>query len=203
MSFVLEDGRNLLLRSPERFDVIATQVNSAWFAGAGNLYSREFYEIVRRKLTPDGVFEQWVPLHHVAPEDVASAIATLSSVFPHVALWRLSDQGYLLASPAPLALDAAALERIGREPKLTQHLSALEAFDGRPLSEIARFLFLDEAASRRVSEEASRRGISIATDSDRRIEYAAARAAVGSSGRTPEIVEGLRVMAGVTPSQPR
>ena len=201
VSFVLEDGRNLLLRSPGSFDVIATQVNSAWFAGAGSLYSREFYEIARRKMTPDGVFEQWVPLHHVAPEDVASAIATLSAVFPHVALWRLSDQGYLLASPAPLQLDAAALERLGRDPGMTKHLSALEAFDGRPLSEIARFLLLDEAAARRVSEEAGRRGIPIATDASRRMEYAAARAAVGASARTPEILEGLRVMAEAAPSQ--
>ncbi len=201
VSFVLEDGRNLLLRSPERFDVIATQVNSAWFSGAGSLYSREFYEVVRRRLTPDGVFEQWVPLHHVAPEDVASSIATLSAVFPHVALWRLSDQGYLLASPAKLSLDAAALESLGRDPQMAKHLSALEAFDSRPLSDIARLLLLDEGAARRVSEEAARRGIPIATDSNRRIEYAAARAAVGASSRTPEILEGLRLMAGAAPTQ--
>lgn len=195
VAILLEDGRNLLQRSPETFAVIATQVNSAWFAGAGSLYSQEFYELARRRMTDRGVFEQWVPLHHIAPEDVASAVATLQSVFPHVLLYRFADQGYLLASAAPLALDAAVLERLSRESSLARHLTALEGRDGRPLAEIGRFLLLDEAAASRLSRAAMRRGGVLSTDVNRHIEYAAARGAVAPSGQTPHIVESLLALA--------
>jgi spermidine synthase len=196
VTIVLEDGRNLLQRSPRAFDIVATQVNSAWFAGAGSLYSREFYELARRRMETGAIFEQWVPLHHVGPEDVASAVATLESVFPHAVLWQLADQGYLLASAAPLELSIETLRRFAFDPSLSRHAAALEAASGRPLSEIGALLLLDEAAAARLSREVARRGLTLSTDANRSFEYAAARGAVGPSGRTPEIVEGLRAMAG-------
>src|SRR4029077_14164485 len=45
-----EDGRNALLVSTERYDLIGIEISSIWFAGAANLYAREFYEIARDRL---------------------------------------------------------------------------------------------------------------------------------------------------------
>ena len=65
----LEDGRNVLLTGPRRtYDLITIEVTSIWFAGSTNLYSKEFYDLARKRLGPGGVLQQWVQLHHISPE---------------------------------------------------------------------------------------------------------------------------------------
>jgi spermidine synthase len=104
----LEDGRNVLLtnRKPA-YDLITIEVTSVWFAGATSLYSREFYELARKRLEPDGVLQQWVQLHHIGPLEVVCELATARSVFPYVGLWVSGGQGMMVASARPLMLNPA------------------------------------------------------------------------------------------------
>ena len=44
---VIEDGRNLLFASSERYDVIVADLFLPWAAGARGIYSREHFETVR------------------------------------------------------------------------------------------------------------------------------------------------------------
>ena len=46
------DGRRVLADAPEPYDLIVTDMMFPTVAGAGNLYSREFYALARRRLTP-------------------------------------------------------------------------------------------------------------------------------------------------------
>jgi spermidine synthase len=99
----LEDGRNVLLIDRRRnYDLITVEIPSIWPAGATNLYSREFYELARSRLRPGGVFEQWVQLHHVAPREIASELATAHTAFPYVGVWYYGGQGMLVAAEHPL-----------------------------------------------------------------------------------------------------
>jgi spermidine synthase len=101
--YTLEDGRNLLLvESGRRYDLITIELTTIWFAGATNLYSKEFYQLAQRRLQPDGVLQQWVQLHRIGPEEVASAIATVRSVFPYVSYWAYAGQGMVMAANHPL-----------------------------------------------------------------------------------------------------
>lgn len=124
----LEDGRNVLLTDRTRtYDLITIEVTSVWFAGATNLYSREFYELARRRLTSDGILQQWVQLHHIGPQEIACALATAHAVFPYVGLWLYGNQGVMVASAHPLVLDAARraeLERRYRSASLVDELYA-------------------------------------------------------------------------------
>jgi spermidine synthase len=101
----LDDGRNHLLLSRQRYDVISVEVSSVWFAGAGNLYNREFYELARDRLAPGGVLQQWVQLHHIDRLDLWILWNTLSRVFPQVSLWIRGGQGLLIAT-----MDAQVIE---------------------------------------------------------------------------------------------
>ena len=94
----LEDGRNLLLLSHRRYNLITMEISSVWFSGSTNLYSQEFYELARRHLKPGGMFQQWIQLHHIGTRELGSVIATLRSVFPHVSLWVAGGQGILIGS---------------------------------------------------------------------------------------------------------
>lgn len=104
----LEDGRNVLLTSRERpYDLITIEITNIWFAGSTNLYSREFYELARKRMRPGGVLQQWLQLHHIGPREIASAMATVRSVFPYAGLWMYGNQGMIVASERPLILTEA------------------------------------------------------------------------------------------------
>ncbi len=109
----VEDGRNLLLADRHtRYDLVTIEVSSIWFAGATNIYSREFYELVRGRLAPGGVLQQWVQLHHVGTRELACEVATARDVFPYVSYWQFGAQGMLVASLSPQRLDPARLADI-------------------------------------------------------------------------------------------
>ncbi len=78
------DGRNLLASGADAFDVIISEPSNPWISGCGNLFTREFFELVRSHLTSDGVFLQWVQAYEISPENVWSILATINSVFPRV-----------------------------------------------------------------------------------------------------------------------
>ena len=47
MTLHVDDGRNFLLMSRKKYDVITADIILPRHAGAGALYSREYYELVR------------------------------------------------------------------------------------------------------------------------------------------------------------
>jgi len=136
------DGRNYLRLHETRFDVISVQVSSIWFAGAANLYNREFYELCRQRLEPDGVLQQWVQLHHQTRHDLAVTLRTARQVFKHALLFT-SGQGVILLSNEPLVADYASIARQSKRPGMDQMLSGFEA---KTLFAILGTQVMDEAA---------------------------------------------------------
>jgi len=85
---VVEDGRQYLLVTDESYDVIISDLFVPWQAGAGSLYTREHFEVVRSRLRPGGLFAQWLPLYQLSPRDAQVIMRTMLEVFPHVTVWR-------------------------------------------------------------------------------------------------------------------
>jgi len=137
-----EDGRNVLLTDPSRrYDLITIEVTSIWFAGATNLYSREFYELAHSRLRPGGVLQQWVQLHHIGPREIASELATAHSVFPYVGLWYYGGQGMLVAADHPLTrprFQAAASLAEPASAKLVAKLAAAQLLDAGGIERLVR-----------------------------------------------------------------
>ena len=112
---VVADGMHYLATSPIRYDIIASDAKSRPKArGNGLFYSREYYTLVRERLTPAGLFIQWVPLH-LPRRAYESVLRTFASSFPHATLWVLPDRdSFLVGSRRSLAPDwplvAARLE---------------------------------------------------------------------------------------------
>jgi spermidine synthase len=117
---VFRDGRTHLLRTRERFDVIVSEPSNPWITGVANLFTREFYETVRARLAPGGVFGQWFHYYRLEPGDVKTELATFAAVFPHVSLWLvppvtrdggpgLAADMLLVGSREPLSIDRGRL----------------------------------------------------------------------------------------------
>jgi spermidine synthase len=129
VTVVHDDGRNALALSPERFDVISVEISNIWFAGAGNVYSSDFYSIVQKKLVPGGVFEQWVQFHHMRLEDLYVVINTVHRRFKHVGLWYDGEQAQIMASDEPLSLDWARMRNLAAQHVEGEYISTEDIFN--------------------------------------------------------------------------
>jgi spermidine synthase len=109
--FIIDDGRNYLLRSPRRYNVITLEPMHPYLASATNLYSADFYKLCRSRLAEHGVMAQWAPLHVLSRPQYRMLIAGFASAFPHTSLWFLGTEGILIGSLDPLQIDIAALKR--------------------------------------------------------------------------------------------
>jgi spermidine synthase len=85
---VLDDGRHYLTASRSAFDVVVSDLFIPWHTNAGNLYAREMYDIVARRLAPGGIFCQWLPLYQLTREEFDILVHTFLTVFPQATLWR-------------------------------------------------------------------------------------------------------------------
>lgn len=87
LRLLVADGRNRLLASPDRYDVVISDPSDLWVAGTGTLFTLEFYWAARARLRPGGVMMQWIHTHTLAPQDLALLVGTFRSVFPRAQLW--------------------------------------------------------------------------------------------------------------------
>jgi spermidine synthase len=187
---ILEDGRNVLLTRKDKLDVVSIELTSVWFAGAGNLYNKEFYALVAKRLAPGGVLQQWVQLHHTNRRIVASTIATLRTVFPYVLVAVSGHQGTLLASMSPFVVSRdqlVGLENVG-------YVRAI--LEGAHLVDYVKRIVIDEQGIDKFLEEtADLYGLELAelvsTDDNMFLEYATPKTNVPSADDIPDTLRYL------------
>jgi spermidine synthase len=63
VTVAIDDGRHFLATSKEKYDAITSDPFDPWVKGAANLYTKEFWELVKEHLNPGGVVTVWVPLY--------------------------------------------------------------------------------------------------------------------------------------------
>jgi spermidine synthase len=113
LKVVVADGRNHLLLTPRRYDVIISEPSNPWMAGVGPLFAREFFALARSRLEPGGVMCQWAHVYNMRTEDLRTIVAGFTDVFPSAALFLVNEGDVLLLGaagdlPAP---DVATLRR--------------------------------------------------------------------------------------------
>jgi len=114
---VHDDGINFLLRSRRTYDAIISDAKSRpEYSGNASFFSRDYYELARDHLTPDGVMVQWVPAH-LPPRDYAIVLRTFASVFPEGGIWLVAPgHTFLVGSATPFVVDFAAMRGLWAKP---------------------------------------------------------------------------------------
>jgi SAM-dependent methyltransferase len=110
INLIINDARNALRLTDKRYDAIVSQPSHPWTAGASHLYTREFLQLVKSRLTGDGVFLQWMNTQFVSEPLLKSFVATLLDVFPHVRAYQFdANVLFFLASATEIKPEADIL----------------------------------------------------------------------------------------------
>jgi spermidine synthase len=115
----IDDGRHYLLTTKEKFDGITIDPLDPWVKGAANLYTQEFFDVMKQHLNPGGTVTMYIQLFETNLDAVKSAVATFFEVFPNGTVWGNPYQGQghdmvLLGQVEPLSIDLDAMEqRVG------------------------------------------------------------------------------------------
>ncbi len=144
----LDDARNAMTLTDRKFDAIVSQPSHPWSAGASHLYAREFFELAESRLTPDGVFVQWIGLAFVDEFLFESLLATLTRVFEHVQVYGPGgSHGVLfLSSNSPFDIETTAKRAIEAAPEDFGRVGIYAAED------VLADLLLDEDGVRKLAE---------------------------------------------------
>ena len=173
----IADARETLLTTGERYDVIASEPSNPFRAGIASMFTVEYYRAARDRLTPDGVFAQWVQGYEIDARTLRTIYATMAAVFPQIETWQ-TNQGdlALIATARPRGFNAAALRaRIAEEPYKTALASVWRAVSIHGV--LAHYLANDGVAR----TLAGAPHVEVNTDDRNIVEFGMARS-VGRSG---------------------
>ena len=131
VEIVYDDARHFILTTKEKFDVITSDPIHPWVKGAATLYTKEYFELVKRHLNPGGVVTQWVPLYESFPDVVKSEVATFFNVFPDGSIWSndINGKGYdvvLAGHATPLTINVDSIQARLSKPENFQVEQSLE-----------------------------------------------------------------------------
>jgi spermidine synthase len=93
---IVQDGRNHLELTREKYDVIISEPSNPWMAGLANLFSLEYFETVKKRLNRNGIFAQWIHSYDMDWSSFAMVGRTFAEVFPDGILVKMLSADYLL-----------------------------------------------------------------------------------------------------------
>jgi spermidine synthase len=90
---VYDDARHYLMTTTDHFDIIASDPLDVFVKGTAALYTKEYFEAVKRHLNPGGLFTLYVPLYESDMRTVKSELATFFEAFPNGTVWANTIEG--------------------------------------------------------------------------------------------------------------
>ena len=109
IAHVFADGRVHLLRGAQRYDIIEADALRPKSAYAGNLYSEEYFTLVRDRLKPGGIAATW--------EATPRVRTAFMRVFPYV----MDMPDILIGSNQPIVFDREAVAARLSDPRVQAH----------------------------------------------------------------------------------
>ena len=187
---VIADGRELLLTSSRTYDIVFSEPSNPYRAGIASLFTEEFYRAAARRLTPNGMFLQWVQAYDIGAPTLRTIYATLRTTFGHVDTYVTRGGDLLLvASRQPIVYDIGQLrQRLNQEPYRTgAHVAwRIESAEGF----LARFIGNEKVAAFLAADAESNN-----TDDRTVIEFGFARE-LGTRGAISRDVQDLAQKTG-------
>jgi spermidine synthase len=165
--YVNDARHHLLMLEGEAYDLVTGEPPPITHAGVVNLYTREFFELVRSRLRPGGLATYWLPLGQVGDGAARSMVRAFLDVFPNAVLLSGYRTHLILVGRkgGRIEIDPAAVaRRLASQPALRDDL--------RPLSLDSPVEIVGMLAATPETLERATRGVAPLRDDDPILEYA-------------------------------
>jgi len=166
----INDGRNHLFSTTNRYDVITADPFEPVMAGAAHLYTADYFRLAKARLERGGIMGQYLPLYELSLDDYLSIVRSFASVFPQSALFFTGFDTILLGFESEMALDPDVLRRHFEIPSVKSSLAGI----GFTTPEMILGMFVADLGSR---PDFALSGI-LNTDDRPYVEYSAPRSAL-------------------------
>ncbi len=93
---IVQDGRFFLQASPRQYDVISGEPPPPKMAGAVNLYTQEFFSLMRSRLKENGIATFWLPINQLKVEETKAILRAFHNAFPNALVWGGADQDWIM-----------------------------------------------------------------------------------------------------------
>jgi spermidine synthase len=147
---VLNDARDHLHTTARKYDVISTDVTNLQYKQNASLYTREYFELMKQSLAPDGIACAWIPAKSNFEGQLQILLRTFQSVFPYSSLWFMDHAktafAILIGTPGPIHFDAERLREAFAIPEVRRDLARVGIDDPY---QITTFMYLDHEAYQR------------------------------------------------------
>ncbi len=198
VTLIVGDGRSHLLLTSRTYDVIVSEPSNPWMAGVAALFTREFFEAARARLTPDGVLCQWAHTYDISPEDLQSIVHTFGTVFPQGTMWLVGEGDLLLIGTNGAAV-LPRLDGIARNLPMGRATATLA--DAGVRANAAPFSVLSLFAGGPAELAQYGRAARVQTDDRTSLEFSAPRSIYGRvTFENAAAVRALASNAGVPPA---
>jgi spermidine synthase len=130
---ILDDARSWLRVAPERYDAIVTDCTNIQYRSNGDLYTVDYFRLMRERLSDRGVAAAWVPANGIRAGDLKTLLRSFRAAFPHTSVWYMNtlptDFLIVVGTPGRLGVDLEKLRARMRRPGVAEDLAVVGLAD--------------------------------------------------------------------------
>ncbi|HZR04673.1 MAG TPA: hypothetical protein VFA61_02455 [Candidatus Udaeobacter sp.] len=148
---VVQDGRFFLQASPQQYDIISGEPPPPKMAGSVNLYTEEFFSLMKSRLKEGGIATFWLPIYQLKVEESKAILRAFHNAFPNASVWSSADRDWIMMgiNGPGRKIEASELRQLWSDPgsgadlrrvgiEVPQQLGALFLMDAEEIDRITR-----------------------------------------------------------------
>lgn len=115
---MVQDGRFFLQATAQHYDLITGEPPPLKMAGTVNLYTQEFFSLMRDRLKDGGIVTFWLPIYQLRVDEVKAILRAFQNVFPNASVWGGPDHEWIMIgiNGAERAVAAKEVARLWEAP---------------------------------------------------------------------------------------
>jgi spermidine synthase len=143
---ILDDARSWLRVAPHHYDVIVTDCTNIQYRSNGDLYTVDYFRLMKDRLRSDGLAAAWVPANGIRGDDLKTLIRSFRQVFPHTSIWYMNtlptDFLIVVGTPGKLTIDMEKMRARMHNGNVYPDLAAVDL--GEPCRLVYTLLTADD-----------------------------------------------------------
>ncbi|MBF0207474.1 MAG: hypothetical protein HQK53_11350 [Oligoflexia bacterium] len=131
-SIINRDGREFLLHTKKKFDLIISEPSNPWVDGVSSLYTKDFFQQVSLHLNPKGVASIWFHSYNLDCSGVYSVFMAMKNVFPHFKIFKIETDFFAVVSnDTPIEVDHLPPAQQDLEKRIYQSITRNKTWDDK------------------------------------------------------------------------